>query len=169
MARLRGSQHNPPNRFERVHSSPLAAGEGADPALEPEPESDPRTRILPDHSRSIIAHNESPDVGFSASANPYRGCEHGCSYCYARPTHEYLGYSAGLDFETRILAKHDAPDLLRRALASPRWKPTVIALSGVTDPYQPVERRLRLTRRCLSVLAEFRNPVAIVTKGVFDD
>jgi DNA repair photolyase len=85
--------------------------------------------------------------------------------CYARPTHEYLGYSAGLDFETRILAKHDAPELLRRALASPRWKPTVIALSGVTDPYQPVERRLRLTRRCLSVLAEFRNPVAVVTKG----
>jgi DNA repair photolyase len=104
-------------------------------------------------------------VGFDASVNPYRGCEHGCVYCYARPTHEYLGFSAGLDFETRILVKEDAPELLRRALASPRFEPRVIALSGVTDPYQPVERRLGLTRRCLEVLAEFRNPTAIVTKS----
>jgi DNA repair photolyase len=97
--------------------------------------------------------------------NPYRGCTHGCAYCYARPTHEYLGFSAGLDFETRILVKEDAPELLRRALASPRWEPRVIALSGVTDAYQPVEQRLGLTRRCLEVLAEFRNPTAIVTKS----
>jgi len=163
MARSRGSETNPPSRFDRLRVLPL---DPADPdAAQPEPASDPRTRWLPDHSRSVISYNDSPDVGFSASINPYRGCEHGCAYCYARPTHEYLGYSAGLDFETRILVKHDAPELLRRALASARWKPVPIALSGVTDPYQPAERRLRLTRRCLAVLAEYRNPVAVVTKS----
>jgi DNA repair photolyase len=125
----------------------------------------PTTQFLHDTTRSIIAHNASPDVGFEASINPYRGCEHGCIYCYARPTHEYLGFSAGLDFETKILVKTDAPGLLRQALMSPRWQPQVIAMSGVTDPYQPVERRLRLTRGCLEVLAEFRNPVAIITKN----
>jgi DNA repair photolyase len=124
----------------------------------------PHTVFLRDDSRSIIASNDSPDVGFEKSINPYRGCENGCAYCYARPTHEYLGFSAGLDFETRILVKEDAPELLRRELAAPRWQPQTISISGVTDPYQPVEQRLRLTRRCLEVLAEFRNPVAIVTK-----
>ena len=124
-----------------------------------------RTQFLKDASRSIIAYNDSPDVGFNASVNPYRGCEHGCIYCYARPTHEYLGFSAGLDFETRVLVKEDAPELLRKELASPRWKPQVVAMSGVTDCYQPVERKLQLTRRCLEVFAEFRNPVAIVTKN----
>jgi DNA repair photolyase len=104
-------------------------------------------------------------VGFDTSLNPYRGCEHGCSYCYARPTHEYLGYSAGQDFESRILVKEQAPELLRRELASPRWQPRVIALSGVTDCYQPVERRLGLTRACLEVLADCRNPVIIITKN----
>ena len=102
---------------------------------------------------------------FDASLNPYRGCEHGCIYCYARPTHEYLGFSAGLDFETRIMVKEDAPKLLRDELSSPRWVPEVIAMSGVTDCYQPIERRLKLTRGCLEVLAEFRNPVTIVTKN----
>src|SRR5207247_3652384 len=100
-----------------------------------------------------------------ASVNPYRGCEHGCIYCYARPTHEYLGFSAGLDFESRIMVKENAPELLRRELASPKWRPQVLAFSGVTDCYQPVERKLKLTRRCLEVLAEFRNPVAVVTKN----
>lgn len=104
-------------------------------------------------------------MGFDASVNPYRGCEHGCAYCYARPTHEYLGFSAGLDFETRILVKERAPELLRAKLASRSWRPQVLALSGVTDPYQPAERQLGLTRRCLEVLAEFRNPVAIITKS----
>ncbi|HEY0455689.1 MAG TPA: PA0069 family radical SAM protein, partial [Verrucomicrobiae bacterium] len=108
---------------------------------------------------------DSPDVGFDASINPYRGCEHGCIYCYARPTHEYLGFSAGLDFESRILVKERAPELLRKELASPKWKPQVLAMSGVTDCYQPIERKLGLTRRCLEVLAEFRNPVGIVTKN----
>ncbi len=123
------------------------------------------TEVFHDTSRSIIARNNSPDVGFDASVNPYRGCEHGCIYCYARPTHEYLGFSAGLDFETKILGKQDAPVLLRKALASPKWEPQVIVMSGVTDAYQPIERQLKITRGCLEVLAEFRNPVSIITKN----
>ncbi|MFL5990544.1 MAG: PA0069 family radical SAM protein [Rubrobacteraceae bacterium] len=154
----RGASGNPKNRFERIEVEPDF--EGLDPK-EPKPE----TVYLKDHSRSIIARNDSPDIGFDASINPYRGCSHGCSYCYARPTHEYLGLSAGLDFESKILVKERAPELLREELSSPRWQPTVLSVSGVTDPYQPVEKRLRITRRCLEVLAEFRNPVAIVTKN----
>ncbi|MFS8637751.1 MAG: PA0069 family radical SAM protein [Gemmatimonadota bacterium] len=156
--RGRGASGNPPNRFETLSYLP-------DPAARDPEDPGPSTVLLRDTSRSIIAYNDSPDVGFSASINPYRGCEHGCIYCYARPFHEFLGFSAGLDFETRILVKEDAPELLRAELSSPRWTPQVIAMSGVTDPYQPAERRLRITRRCLEVLAEFRNPVAIVTKN----
>jgi DNA repair photolyase len=104
-------------------------------------------------------------VGFEASVNPYRGCEHGCIYCYARPTHEYLGLSAGLDFETKLFVKRDAPALLRAALMKPSWTPRTLALSGVTDPYQPVERALGVTRGCLEVLAAFGNPVTIITKN----
>jgi len=156
--RGRGAAENPRNRFESLEILP-------DPAMRDPDDPGPATRFYRDTTRTIIARNDSPDVGFDASVNPYRGCEHGCIYCYARPTHEYAGFSAGLDFETRILVKRDAPALLRRELASPRWSPQVLAMSGVTDPYQPVERRLRITRRCLEVLAEFRNPVAIVTKN----
>lgn len=156
--RGRGAANNPPNRYEAISYVP-------DPAVRGPDDPGPQTRFFRDPTRAILSTNESPDVGFDVSLNPYRGCEHGCIYCYARPTHEYLGFSAGLDFETRILIKEDAPELLRRALAAPRWVPRVIALSGVTDPYQPVERRLGLTRRCLEVLAEFRNPVGIVTKN----
>ena len=152
----RGAAGNPKNRFERIEVEPDEA-EGDEPR--------PETVYLRDHSRSIIARNDSPDIGFDASINPYRGCTHGCVYCYARPTHEYLGLSAGLDFESRILVKQDAPELLRKELLSSRWNPQVLSMSGVTDPYQPVERRLRITRRCLGVLAEFRNPVVIVTKN----
>jgi DNA repair photolyase len=123
------------------------------------------TRYYRDASRSALSYNRSPDVGFDTSLNPYRGCEHGCSYCYARPTHEYFGLSAGLDFETRIFVKEDAPALLQRALTAPAWEPRPIALSGVTDPYQPAERKLRLTRSCLEVLARFRNPVSVITKS----
>lgn len=155
MAHGRGSAHNPPNRFEVMHY---------EPAEDEEPPST-STQFLHDDSKSIISYNNSPDIGFDASINPYRGCEHGCAYCYARPTHEYLGFSAGLDFETRILVKKNAPALLRTELSSPRWKPQVLAISGVTDCYQPIERRLRLTRQCLEVLAEFRNPVIMVTKN----
>jgi DNA repair photolyase len=156
--RGRGASTNPANRFDGI--SYEADGD------EPEPDSPtPATQFLPDRTRTIIATNDSPDVGFAASINPYRGCEHGCAYCYARPTHEYLGFSAGLDFETKILVKEDAPELLRKELSSPRWLPQPLGMSGVTDSYQPVERRLRLTRRCLEVLAEFRNPVAVITKN----
>ena len=154
----RGAAGNPANRFEPLE---FVRDEEWNPADDP----DPRTRFYKDHSATIISRNESPDVGFTASVNPYRGCEHGCIYCYARPTHEYLGFSAGLDFESRIMVKENAPELLRRELSAARWEPTVLAMSGVTDCYQPVERRLRLTRQCLEVLAEFRNPVAIVTKN----
>jgi DNA repair photolyase len=154
----RGTVGNPANRFERIFYQPDTE------SIEAETSS-PTTEFFKDNSRSLITYNDSPDVGFDASINPYRGCEHGCIYCYARPNHEYLGFSAGLDFETRILVKEDAPALLRRELSSPRWKPQVIAISGVTDCYQPVERRLGLTRRCLEVLTEFRNPVGIVTKN----
>lgn len=151
----RGAAGNPKNRFERieVHPEEIEAG------IRPE------TVYLRDHSRSIIASNDSPDIGFDASVNPYRGCSHGCVYCYARPTHEYLGLSAGLDFESRILVKEEAPDLLRKQLSSPHWEPKVLSMSGVTDPYQPVEKRLRITRGCLEVLVGFRNPVAVVTKN----
>ncbi|MCP5527314.1 MAG: PA0069 family radical SAM protein [Verrucomicrobiales bacterium] len=154
----RGAAGNPPNRFETIRLEP-------DPDRDPAEDPAPHTVFLRDVSRTVISRNESPDVPFEVSLNPYRGCEHGCAYCYARPTHEYLGFSAGLDFETRILVKEDAPDLLRRELASPKWRPAALTLSGVTDPYQPVERRLQLTRRCLQVLAECRHPVAIITKN----
>jgi DNA repair photolyase len=161
----RGSAENPANRFERlayaedpefVDDAP-GDGDAREPALP--------TRYYRDPSRTLIARNESPDVGFDASINPYRGCSHGCAYCYARPTHEYLGLSAGLDFETHILVKEDAPALLDKTLRAPGWQPEVIAISGVTDPYQPVERKLRITRGCLAVLAKYRNPCVIVTKS----
>src|SRR5207249_8672341 len=125
----------------------------------------PRTQFLKDTTSTLITCNNSPDVGFEASINPYRGCEHGCIYCYARPFHEYLGFSSGLDFETKIMVKENAPKLLREELSSPKWKPQVIMMSAVTDCYQPVERKLKLTRGCLEVLAEFCNPVGIVTKN----
>jgi DNA repair photolyase len=156
--RGRGTSLNPPNRFEKLTYLPIIdSPDDQDRAA--------RTQYLKDASRSLITFNDSPDVGFDASINPYRGCEHGCIYCYARPYHEYLGFSAGLDFETKILVKEDAPELLRKELASPKWRPRLVAISGVTDAYQPIERKLQLTRRCLEVLAEFRNPVVIVTKN----
>ena len=158
IAAHRGAAENPPNRFEKVHLE-------RDEDWNPEEDPLPRTQFLKDSSKSIIAYNDSPDIGFEASINPYRGCEHGCIYCYARPFHEYLGFSAGIDFETKIMVKENAPQLLREELASPKWKPQVIAISGVTDCYQPVERKLKITRGCLEVLAEFRNPVGIVTKN----
>jgi DNA repair photolyase len=155
--RGRGASWNPPNRFERLHVDREGWTDPDDPA--------PQTILLEDATRSILAHNDAPDVGFDVGINPYRGCSHGCSYCYARPTHEYLGFSAGLDFESRILVKRRAEELLRGALSSRTWRPRVIGMSGNTDAYQPAERRLRITRRCLEVLADFRNPVAIVTKS----
>jgi DNA repair photolyase len=156
----RGASHNPANRFERLHLE-LVTDELPDDEVPPAPE----TEYFRDSSRTLITYNDSPDIYFEASINPYRGCSHGCIYCYARPYHEYLGLSAGIDFETKIFVKEDAPRLLRSELSSPKWQPQVLAISGVTDAYQPIERRLQLTRRCLEVLAEFRNPVSLVTKN----
>jgi DNA repair photolyase len=153
----RGAGSNPANRFDKTSYETSEWDEPDDPQT--------GTIFLKDATKSLINYNDSPDVGFTTSINPYRGCEHGCVYCFARPNHEYLGFSPGLDFETRILVKEDAPELLRKELSARTWEPQVIAISGVTDAYQPVERRLRLTRRCLEVLAEFRNPVVIITKN----
>lgn len=154
----RGASNNPTNRFEKI-----AYEREID--WNPEEDVSSRTQILQDTTQTIIVYNNSPDVGFDAGINVYRGCEHGCAYCFARPTHEYLGFSAGLDFETKIVVKMDAPELLRKELSSKKWKPQVLAMSGVTDCYQPLERKMGLTRRCLEVLAEFRNPVCIITKN----
>jgi len=156
--RGRGAADNPPNRFIPLYRESIPGWtEEGDPA--------PRTRFFRDATRTILASNDSPDIPYTYSLNPYRGCEHGCAYCYARPGHEFLGLSAGLDFESKIFVKEDAPELLRAELASLKWVPQCVSMSGVTDPYQPIERRLRLTRRCLQVFAEFRNPVGIVTKS----
>src|ERR1700722_6927689 len=155
----RGTADNPPNRFEPIDF--VVDGD----YLDDEEQAAPQTVYLKDASRSIIVSNDSPDVGFTHSINVYRGCTHGCIYCYARPTHEYFGLSAGLDFETKIFVKESAPELLREELQSPKWQPTMLSMSGVTDCYQPVERQLQLTRRCLQVLADFRNPVGIFTKS----
>jgi len=160
----RGASWSPANRFEKLHVD-LADVDVVD--VDPDESERPRraTQFLRDGTKTIITRNNSPDVGFETSLNPYRGCEHGCIYCYARPTHEYLGFSAGLDFESKIMVKMDAPELLRAELESPHWQPQVLVMSGVTDPYQPVEKKLRITRGCLEVLAKFRNPVAIITKN----
>ena len=159
--RGRGATGNPASRFEALHVEfdPLepCGNDDERPAL--------KTQFFRDGTKTIIARNNSPDVGFERSVNPYRGCEHGCAYCFARPTHEYLGFSAGLDFESKIMVKEDAPDLLEAELSSPKWKPQIVVMSGVTDPYQPIERKLQITRRCLEVLAKFRNPVGMITKN----
>jgi DNA repair photolyase len=123
------------------------------------------TRYITDRAGSIISENDSPDIPFRYSLNPYRGCLHGCSYCYARPTHEYLGLNAGLDFETMIFVKENAPTLFRDWLSRPAWVPEQIALSGVTDCYQPIERELRLTRGCLEVALEAAQPMSVITKN----
>ena len=157
----RGASENIVNRFMQIEHIPY---DDADWLLE---DDEPRlkTQFLPDASKSVISYNQSPDVGFDASINPYRGCEHGCIYCYARPTHEYLDFSAGLDFETKIMVKHDAPELLRQAMAHKNWKPQLVGFSGVTDCYQPIERELNITRKCLEVFRDFRNPVVVITKN----
>jgi DNA repair photolyase len=154
----RGTGDNPPNRFEEL------AWENDPAEIDPE-NPGPSTQFFRDTTRSIISYNDSPDIPFEASLNPYRGCEHGCIYCYARPSHEYLGLSAGLDFESKIMVKPEAPALLRKEMAAKKWKPQVLVMSGITDCYQPIERKLKITRGCLEILAEFRNPVGIITKN----
>ena len=124
-----------------------------------------KLEVLEDHSREVLGRNDSPDVGITWSVNPYRGCLHACAYCYARPYHEYLGFGAGTDFETKLVVKPQAAELLRAAFERKSWKGETVSFSGVTDCYQPLEASLRLTRACLEVCAEYRNPVGIITKG----
>ncbi len=170
LAHRRAAGLNPGNRFERTRRHLSADTLESDRlAADPENANQPRRvplTVLPDATRTVL-NRVVPvsDVPFDWTLNPYRGCEHGCIYCYARPYHEYLGFSAGLDFETKIVAKHDAPELLARELASPRWRPEPIVMSAITDVYQPLEAELGLTRRCLEVLAAARQPVATLTKN----
>jgi DNA repair photolyase len=158
----RGAVSNPGGRFEPL--SRAAVDDGWEVAEEDPPPL--RTVVRTDTSRTVIARNDSPDVPFDRSINPYRGCEHGCVYCFARPTHAYLGLSPGLDFETRLFAKDDAPALLERELRRPGYEPRPIMLGANTDPYQPVERDREITRGILRVLDAFNHPVAIATKSV---
>lgn len=157
-----GSNLNPPNRFESTYSEPdLEQLEWDDEYLS----QSRRIEYIDDNSKSIVTENDSPDLNFRFSVNPYRGCAHGCSYCYARPFHEYLGYNAGLDFETKIMVKRDAPRLFRDFLSRSDWEPELIAFSGITDCYQPAEREFKLTRQCLEVASEANQPIGIVTKN----
>lgn len=156
--RGRGSSDNPQNRFRDSYTD-------YQPDEETGQKPRPKTKLYRDDTDNILSTNSSPDIPFDVSLNPYRGCEHGCIYCYARPTHEFLGFSAGLDFESKIMAKYDAAKKLREKLGSKNWKPNTIVMSGVTDPYQPIEKKLQITRSCLQVCAEFRNPVGIITKN----
>jgi len=159
--RGRGARSNHVGRYEKQTRFLLDDGWQADEDVLPPL----RTEVIRDASRSIIARNRSPDISFDQSINPYRGCEHGCIYCFARPSHAYLGLSPGADFESRILVKPDAAQLLARELSAPGYRPRVIAMGTNTDPYQPLEKALGLTRAILEVLRDFRHPVAIVTKS----
>lgn len=162
--RGRGTALNPANRFEGLSLEVLP--EAAEAAAKNSPGGvQVPTRVYRDQTRRVINRVDSPDLPFHWTLNPYRGCSNGCFYCYARPTHETLGLSCGLDFETKIVAKPDAPRLLARELGSPRWRGEPIVMSGVTDAYQPLERRMQITRQCLKVMADFRQPVSIVTKS----
>lgn len=157
----RGTHLNPDNRFENIKLEIL------DEYLEEmkDEEVRPVTQFINDHTKSILSKNDSPDLSFMYSINPYRGCEHGCIYCYARPTHEYLGFSSGLDFETKIMIKKNAPALLEKEFTKKSYQPQVIILSGNTDCYQPAERKLEITRELLKVFLKFKNPAAIITKN----
>ena len=161
-ATRRPQTDNPASRFDKL------IYDSSDEFAQPDSGNEARTapaEFYRDPSRRAVAWNESPDLPFRASLNPYRGCVHACSYCYARPSHEYLGFSAGRDFERKILVKEDLPAVLRSELCAPGWQPQVVSIGGITDPYQPIEHKTRLTRRCLEVFAELRNPVSVVTKG----
>jgi len=161
----RGTALNPANRFEQIVVAPDPDFGELDEHGVPLPRPHPHTQFFVDGTESVLNHYASPDIGPGWGLNPYRGCEHGCAYCFARPFHDYLGWNSGLDFETKILVKTRAPQLLREELASRRWQPEPVMMSGVTDCYQPAERRFRLTRQCLEVMVEFRQPVGIITKN----
>lgn len=159
-----GSNLDPPNRFERIHAE--ADFEHLEWDVEYRKErSDRKIQYLPDASKSIVSENDSPDIPFRFSVNPYRGCAHACPYCYARNSHEFLGLNAGLDFETKIFVKHEAPGLLRDFLSRDKWVPEPIIFSGVTDCYQPAEREFRLTRQCLELANDCHQPISIITKN----
>ncbi len=159
----RAAQFNPKNRFEKLEIDYSEGGTSFPEVIEQTKKID--TVFFKDYSKSIIAVNNSYDVGFNYSFNPYRGCEHGCIYCYARPTHEFLGFSSGVDFETKIMVKENAPKLLEDTFQKKSYKPDLIMFSGDTDCYQPVERKLKLTRKSLEVCLRYRNPVSIITKN----
>lgn len=159
-----GSRLDPPNRFEATHAVPDFEHLEWDTEYLAERQ-DRKIEYVPDTSQSLVTSNDSPDIAFRYSVNPYRGCAHGCAYCYARNTHEYLGLNAGLDFETKIFVKHDAPRLLREFLARDAWQPQSIMFCGVTDCYQPAERQYRLTRGCLEVANACSQPIGIITKN----
>jgi DNA repair photolyase len=155
----RGTPLNPVNRFELIEIE-------VDPDwLDYADQKPVPTTYFSDTSRTILSKNDSPDIPFTHGLNPYRGCEHGCVYCYARPTHEYFGLSAGLDFEAKIMVKLEAAELLEKTFRDPKWQPQVIALSGNTDCYQIVERKLQITRRCLEIFLKYRNPLGMITKN----
>ncbi len=160
-ARGRGARSNAAGRFESLARVDFDDGWTADDDVPPTL----RTTMTPESARTIITRNDSPDVGFDRSINPYRGCEHGCIYCYARPAHAYMGLSPGLDFESRLFFKPQAAQLLARELARPAYKPAVIHIGGNTDPYQPRERALRVTRQILEVLADHHHPLSVITKS----
>ncbi len=157
----RGALSNPAGRFEHQTREAVDDGWGEDPR----PDTQPATQLFPDKTRNIIARNQSPDVFFDQSINPYKGCEHGCVYCFARPSHAYLDLSPGIDFETKIFYKTDVPARLVEAISKPGYVCSTIALGANTDPYQPVEKRLQITRQILTTLLAWKHPVAIVTKG----
>lgn len=154
----RGTNQNPSNRFDKIDYMKDTEELGDEPR---------RTQSLyfKDYSKSILSFNDSPDIFARVSLNPYKGCEHGCIYCYARPSHEYLSLSAGIDFESKIFIKHEAPSLLHKTLASKKWEPKIIMFSGNTDCYQPIDKKLKLTRSCLEIMHRFNNPVNLVTKN----
>lgn len=159
----RGAQLNPKNRFEKMNIDLFKPDEvDVDPDI---PDTKIPTTFFKDHSKTAIAKNDSYDVGFDYSFNPYRGCEHGCVYCYARQTHEYLGFSSGIDFETKIMIKEDGPELLEKEFRKKSYISKLIAFSGNTDCYQPIEKKLEITRRALQVCLKYKNPVSIITKN----
>lgn len=160
----RGARKGPPNRFESTHvEDDFEHLSSADESLGEQRKVS--TEFLEDITNTILSENKSPDIPFRWSINPYRGCEHGCTYCYARPTHEYLGFDAALDFESKIMVKHRAAELLSKELSRSTWTAEPIAISGVTDCYQPAERRFQLTRQCLQVMRDVHQPMMIVTKN----
>src|SRR6201995_2669454 len=163
--RGRGAVSNAVGRYEK--QTRVLLDDGWDDGWRADDDAPPplRTEVINDSTRSIIAHNKSPDLSFDQSINPYRGCEHGCIYCFARPSHAYLGMSPGADFESRLFAKPNAAELLRKELSAPGYVPQTIAIGTNTDPYQPIEKKMRIMRSILEVLRDFKHPVGIVTKS----